>query len=57
MPEKQKTKTAPGIKTTPSKFPSPIKRNAPSVKPDPKAYYTPQEGEGWDNLSWESQRG
>jgi hypothetical protein len=57
MSEKQKTKTEPGIKTTPSKFPSPIKRNAPSVKPDPKAYHTPEEGEGWDNLSWESQRG
>ena len=56
MSTKEKTKTAPGIKTTPSKFPSPIKRNAPSVKPETKAYYTPQEGEGWDNLSWESQR-
>lgn len=56
MSEKQKTKTAPGIKTTPSKYPSPIKRNAPSVKPDTKAYHTPDEEE-WDNLSWESQRG
>lgn len=56
MSEKQKTKVTPGIKTTP-KYPSPIKRNSPSVKPDPKAYYTPEEGEGWDNLSWESQRG
>jgi len=57
MPEKQKTKTAPGIKTAPPKYPSPIKRNSPSVKPEPKAYYTPQEEENWDNLSWESQRG
>ena len=57
MSPKEKTKVTPGIKTTPSKFPSPIKRNAPSVKPDPKAYHTPEEGEGWDNLSWESQRG
>ena len=57
MSAKEKTKTAPGIKTTPTKYPSPVRRNAPSVKPDTKAYYTPQEGEDWDNLSWASQRG
>ena len=38
MSEKQKTKTAPGIKTTPSKFPSPIKKKMPfqSKKRDKK---------------------
>jgi len=57
MTTKEKTKVKPGTKTTPAKYPSPIRRNAPSVSPEPKAYYVPQEGDGWDNLSWEAQRG
>ena len=52
---KEKVKTAPGTKEAPTKFPSPIRRDAPKVMPDPKAYHTPEEE--WDNQSWESQRG